>query len=278
MKQFFRNNGGLIVIAAVLLAAVVALGSYIFEVNPFSGVLEVLATPFRSLSAVVTGWAEDQYDRAFQYDSLLAENEALRQRVAELEEAARKGEDAIRENERLEDLLGLAQKRPELTYCEASVTLRSTSNWESVLTIDRGTASDVAVKDCVIDQYGNLIGVVTEVGLNWARVTTVLDPDIGLGGRVARTDENAMLEGDFTLMLRGLTRLTFLSEDAQLVSGDQVTTSGLGGIYPPDLLVGSVREVLTEADGISRYAEVEPAADIYGVRYVYVITDYGGGE
>ncbi len=278
MRQFFKNNGGLLLIVAVLLTALVALGSYIFRVNPMSGVLEVLATPIRAISSAVTEWARGQYDRTFQYETLAAENEQLRRQLAEMEQAARNGQDAVRENERLRDLLGLAEERPEFTYQDAEVTRRDTSNWESDLMIDRGTADGVAANSCVIDQYGNLVGVVTEAGLNWASVTTVLDSSCELGGRIARTDEDAIIQGDFTLMLEGLLKLSFLSEDAQLVAGDQVTTSGLGGVYPEDVLVGVVRELRTDVDGISRYAVVEPAADIPNIRYVYVITDYSGGE
>jgi len=84
------------------------------------------------------------------------------------------------------------------------------------------------------------------------------------------------VEGDFTLMLEGLTKLSFLPVGAQLISGEQVTTSGLGGVYPPGLLIGSVVAVLTQEDGIGRYAKIQPAADIAGIQYVYVITDYGG--
>ncbi len=278
MKQFFKDNGGLLLIAAALLAAVIALGSFIMGVNPVAEVLEVLATPVRAISAWITDWAQGQYDRTFRYEELLAENEALHQRLAEMEQAARNGEDAVRENERLKDLLGLAEERPELAYKDATVTRRSTSNWEAEMMIDRGTVDGVAVDDCVIDQYGNLVGVVTEAGLNWAAVTTILDPDAQLGGRVARADADAILQGDFTLMLEGLLKLSFLGEDAQLMAGDQVATSGLGGVYPEDILVGSVKDLRTDVDGISRYAVVAPAADIQNIKYVYVITDYGGGE
>ena len=275
MKQFFRNNGALIVVAAVLLAAVLALGSYILGFDPLSSALEVLATPFRAASSAVTNWTEAQYDKAFRYEELTAENEALRARVAELEQDALAGQDAQRENERLRDLLGLAEERPELQYRDAAVVRRSSSNWASNLTIDRGTSGGVEAGDCVIDQYGHLIGVVTEADPNSSLVTTILDPTLELGGRVARADEDAILEGDFTLMLEGLLRLSFLSEEAQLVTGDQVTTSGLGGLYPAGLAVGTVRTLYVEEDGVSRYAQVEPAADIAGARYVYVIVDYG---
>lgn len=275
MKQFFRNNGGLLLVAAALLAAVLALGAQILGFNPLTNVLEVLATPFRAVSGAVSSWTQAQYDKAFRYEELAAENEALRQRVAELERDAIAGQDAARENERMKDLLGLHEDRPELQYRDAAVVRRSAANWYSNLTIDRGTLGGVEVDDCVIDQYGHLVGVVTEANPNSSIVTTILDPTLELGGRVARTDEDAVLEGDFSLMLDGLLRLSFLPEEAKLVTGDQVTTSGLGGVYPPGLLVGSVVTQDVEEDGVSRYAQVQPAADIAGVQYVYVIVDYG---
>lgn len=274
MKDFLRNNRGLLVLAAALLAGVVTVAAYILGYDPLSGALELVATPFRSASAAVAGWARERYDKEFRYDQLAAENEALRQRVAELERDAIAGQDAVRENERMKDLLGLAEPRPDLRYRDAEVVRGPSSNWTSDLTIDRGTLSGVEVNDCVIDQYGHLIGVVTRADLNSSVVTTILDPTLSVGGRVARTDEDVILGGDFTLMLEGLTRLSFLPEDPKLVTGDQIITSGLGGVYPSGLAVGSIRSLVVEEDGITRYAQIEPAADISGVRYVYVIVDY----
>lgn len=275
MKQFFRNNGGLLLVAAVLLAGVLTVGAYILGYHPLSGALELLATPFRAASSAVTGWTQEQYDKSFRYEQAQAEIDALRRRVAELEQDAIAGQEAVRENERMRDLLGLAEQRPELQYRDAAVVRRASSNWTSDLTIDRGTSGGVEAGDCVIDQYGHLIGVVTQADFNSSLVTTILDPTLELGGRIARTDEDAILEGDFSLMLEGLTRLSYLPEEARLVTGDQVITSGLGGMYPPGLAVGTVRSLVTEEDGLTRYAQVEPAADINGVQYVYVIVDYG---
>ena len=274
MRDFLRNNRGLLVLAAVLLAGVVTVGSYILGYDPLTRALELLATPFRTASSAVTNWTEDQYDRAFRYEELLAENEALRQRVAELERDAIAGADAVRENERMKDLLGLAEPRPDLKYRDAEVVRGPSSNWTSDLTINRGTLGGVEEGDCVIDQYGQLIGVITRADLNSSIVTTVLDPTLSVGGRVARTDEDVVVGGDFTLMLEGMTRLSYLPEDFKLIIGDQITTSGLGDMYPSGLVVGAIRSLESEADGITRYARVEPAADIYGVRFVYIIVDY----
>ena len=274
MKQFFRNNGGLLLVAAVLLAGVLMVGAYILGYDPLSGALELLATPFRAASSAVAGWTQEQYDKSFRYEQAQAEIDALRRRVAELERDAIAGQEAQRENERMRDLLGLAEQRPELQYRDAAVVRRASSNWTSDLTINRGTSGGVEAGDCVIDQYGHLIGVVTQADLNSSLVTTILDPTLELGGRIARTDEDAILKGDFSLMLEGLARLSYLPEEARLVTGDQVITSGLGGVYPPWLAVGTVRSLITEEDGLTRYAQVEPAADLSGLRYVYVIVDY----
>ena len=274
MRDFFRNNRGLLVLAALLLAGVITVGAYILGYDPLTRALELLATPFRAASAVVANWSEDRFDRAFRYEELMAENEALRQRVAELEQAAIAGQDAVRENERMKDLLGLSEPRPDLRYRDAEVVRGPSSNWTSDLTIDRGTLGGVEAGDCVVDQYGHLIGVITRADLNSSVVTTILDPTLSVGGRVARTDEDVVVGGDFTLMLEGMTRLSFLPEDFKLVIGDQITTSGLGDMYPSGLVVGAIRSLGSEADGITQYARVEPAADIYGVRFVYVIVDY----
>lgn len=276
MKRFFRSNGFLVVIVALLLAGLIALGLSFFGVNPLTNLGEIVATPFRNLSASVAEWVQGRYDRTFRYEELQAENDALRRMLADMEAAAREGEDAVRENERLKELLGLAKQRPELAYEDAMITRRATSNWEADVTLNKGTSDGVAVNDCVIDQYGNLVGVVEEVGLNWSLVSTILDPDVEVGGRIARTDDDAILEGDFALMQNKQMKLSYLPADTQLVSGDQVITSGLGGVLPAGLMVGTIRSLYTEADGLTRYAVVDPAADIEDLRYVYVITDFGG--
>lgn len=276
MKGFFRNNGGLLVVAAVLLAALLAILSAITGANPITNAFQVITHPVGSLTSGISNWFQGQHDRLTGYDQLLEENEQLKEQLAELEEQVREGQDALRENERLQSLLGVAQEHPDWTYASAAVIQRSTTNWANQITISVGSGQEVEAGDCVIDQYGNLVGVVKEVGTNWALVDTLLDPGMELGVRVARTDDSAMAQGDFALMGEGKLRMTYIPQDAQLISGDQVTTSGLGGKYPGGLLVGQVESIETEADGISRSAVLRPSADVENIRYVYVITNFEG--
>lgn len=276
MKDFLRNNGILILIIAALLTAILIVFSALFGgcANPLANLWGVVTSPVRGVVSRFVTWSEGVYDYSFRYEELEQENAELKQRLAELEAQAIAGEAASRENERLRELLGLREKRSDFVLESATVLSRSASNWESVLTISKGQIHDVAAGDCVIDASGALVGVVTEVGVNWSAVRTLIDPDTELGGLVARTDSAAIAEGDFALMADGRLKLSYLPENTQLIAGDLVLTSGLNGTYPSGLVIGSIAELHTEASGMSRYAVLEPRADLEGVKQVFVIKDF----
>ncbi len=271
-----RNNGILILIIAVLLTAILAVFSALFGgyADPLANLWGVVTTPVRSAVSQFINWTEGVYNYSFRYEELEAENAELKKRIAELEAQATAGEAASRENEDLRELLGLREKRSDFVFESATVLSRSASNWESVLTISKGQIHDVAAGDCVIDATGALVGVVTEVGVNWSTVHTVIDPDIELGGLVARTDSAAIAGGDFALMATNQLKLSYLPENTQLIAGDLVLTSGLNGTYPSGLVIGSIAELRTEASGMSRYAVLDPRADLDGVKQVFVIKDF----
>ena len=276
MKDFFRHNGILILLAAVLLALVTAVVSVLLggTANPLSNLAGVISTPFRNGISAVINWTQERYSDAFEQDQLKEELQRLREENTKLREQAREGEAASRENERLRNLLGLREKRRELDFESATVTAHSTDNWSSTLTISKGSSMDIQVDDCVVDEYGNLVGVVAVVGENWSTVATLIDSSTEMGGMLARTDGSAILEGDFALMGQGKLKLNYLPENSSLLAGDLVLTSGMGGVYPSGLVVGHVEEVRTEASGMTQYAVVVPETDLAGLKQVFVITDF----
>ena len=217
---------------------------------------------------------EGAYTYVFRYQELEDELKALRAQVGELQEEVRQGEEAIRENEQLRQLLEFQKRRRELTTEPAKVTARSTDNWESTLTLSKGTSSGIEAGDCVITETGVLVGVVSETGLNWSIVSTVINTDTEMGGIVMRTYSAGVLEGDFSLMNQGKLKLNYLPEGAQLVSGDEVLTSGRGEIFPSGLEVGRVEGVFTDPSGQTRYAVVEPSVTLDSLIEVFVIKDF----
>ena len=178
------------------------------------------------------------------------------------------------ENQRLRKLLGLREQRSDLKFEVARVTQRDVSNWASTLVLNRGSQHGVAENDCAVDCYGNLVGVVTEVGLNWCRLTTILDTGSQLGAMVFRTEETAIAAGDLALMSQGKLKLTYLPDSSTLITGDLIVTSGLGGYYPYGLTIGSVEDVRTDDGGLARYAVLEPRCDPEGLTDLYIITDF----
>lgn len=274
MKEFFHKNGILILIIAVLLTAILGVCSAILDMSPVSNMLGMLSTPFRAGADAMASWIEDRYNYAFRYNELMDENEALRAQLAEALEELRDAQDANRQNARFRELIGLAERHRDFEFQDAAVTDRAVTNWNFILIIDKGSNVGIEEGNCVVDQYGNLVGVISKVGLNWSEAASVVDPSIELGARLPRTDEKAVLEGDFTLMLEREVKLAYLPEDCVPIAGDQVLTSGLGDRYPAGLLVGTVKSLHNEANGLSRYAVVSPAADLEGVRYVYVIKSF----
>ena len=170
--------------------------------------------------------------------------------------------------------LELREQRRDLTFESAAVIDRESTNWTSALTLNRGTAHGVEKNDCVVSAEGDLVGVVSAVGYNWCTMLTVIDTDTELGARVFRTQEVAVAEGDLALMGEGKLKLSYLSADAQLLSGDVVTTSGLGGFYPGGLVIGTVESVRTGDDGLAQYAVLAPAARLGELSEVFIIKDF----
>lgn len=275
MRDFLEKYG--LRLLAVTTACAVLLSVLSF-MSATSSILEnavgVVTSPFRAAATAVAEWVEDKQHYYKDYTDLLEENEALRVRVAELEQDARQAEADREENALLRELLELREQRRDLTLEAAAIIDRSSTNWTSSLTLNRGTAHGVAQNDCVISSEGYLVGIVTEVGYNWCTVLTVIDTDTELGARIVRTQEVAVAEGDLALMESGQLKLTYLSADAQLLSGDYVTTSGLGGFYPSDLVIGTVETVLVDDDGLTQYAVLTPLARFDTLSEVFIIKDF----
>ena len=276
MKDFLRQNGILLLVIALLASILIGIFTFMLsgEADPLSNIVNTIAAPVRGGVAAAADWVEGAYAYVFRRGELEDELDALRRQVGELQEKVRQGEEASRENEQLRDLLGLQARRRDFVFEAAKVTARSTSNWESTLTLSKGSAAGIEAGDCVVTQTGVLVGVVAETGLNWSTVSTVIDTGTEIGGIVTRTYSAGVLEGDFSLMNEGKLKLNYLPEGAQLVTGDEVLTSGRGEVFPSGLEVGRVEGVFTDPSGQTRYAVVTPSVALDSLIEVFVIKDF----
>ena len=243
--------------------------------SPLVNLTGVLVSPFRAGYTAVANWFNDLQNYYKDTTDLQAENAALRQQLARMEEITREAEAYKAENELLKELMNLTKRRRDLSDFEACmITEHAVTNWTSSLTLNKGTSHGVESGDAVIDGTGSLVGVVREVGLNWCTVLTVVDTDTSLGAQVFRTKDLALAVGNFTLMEKERLRLELLPAGCQLLAGDLVQTSGLGGYYPSGLVIGTVEEILVDDSGAASYAILTPAADLSSLTEVFVIKSF----
>lgn len=231
-------------------------------------------SPFRSAYTAVATWFNDKQNYYRDVTTLLEENAALRKEIAKLEADLRQAADDSKENEILRDALELRKQRRDLELESAIITERAVTNWTSSLTLNKGTSHGVETGDVVIDGTGSLVGVVRKAGWNWCTVLTLVDTDTSLGAQVFRTKDLGLAVGNFSLMEENRLRLEFLPAGCQLLDGDLVQTSGLGGYYPSGLVIGTVEEVLVDESGAASYAILAPSADLDALTEVFVVKSF----
>lgn len=277
MKNFLKDHGLWILFAAAVISVALAVMSFFSNTSsPLANAANTLASPFRAAYTAVADWFNDKQKYYKDYTALEEENAALRKENAEMEETVRQARADREENKRLRELLNLREQRRDITSdMEAAyITEHSVTNWTSSLTLNKGTAYGVENGDCVIDETGALVGIISEVGYNWSTLLTLVDTDTSLGAKVFRTDDLGVVQGDFTLMGGNRLRLDYLPADCQLLGGDLVVTSGLGGYYPSDLVIGSVVEVQMDDSGAASYAILEPKVDFDSLTEVFIIKSF----
>ena len=126
----------------------------------------------------------------------------------------------------------------------------------------------------MVDSSHNLVGQIIEAGTGWATIRTVIDTDMRVGALVGDGGNAAMVVGDFALMRKGMTKLSYLTEQAQVFEGDVLLTSGKGGSFPRGMVIGTVTQIRTEAGGQVEYATVTPAGNPDELTRVFVIKDF----
>ena len=277
MKNFFKEHGLWVLFAAAVIAVALACMSF-FSSNsaPLTNLAGTIASPFRSAYTAVADWIADKQKYYQDYTALEEENAELKKQIAEMEEAVRQAESDRAENENYRDLLNLQQQRRDLTSDmeSAYITEHEVTNWTSSLTLNKGTSSGVEVGDCVMDSTGALVGLVDKAGYNWCKVLTIVDTDTSIGAQVFRTKDLGVAEGDFALMRQGRLRLDYLPADCQLLAGDLVETSGLGGYLPSGLVIGTVEEVQVDDSGTTSYAVLVPKVDFDSLNQVFIIKSF----
>lgn len=264
--SFSRSLQSIVFILIVLGIVGLALGGYL---TPFTRIL---------LNPVVSAqtWIATRYQAVQSFIQAPQDTTRLRQRNAELEaEVARLQAQVIELQQRISEtsilsaLVDFARANPEYSYQGAAVIGYDTSPFLRYVLINRGSDQGLRRGMPVVTQQG-LVGRVDAVTSSAARVQLITDPASTVNVRLDPSGAQAVLNGQIT----GDVALEMIPQDANVEIGDLVLTSGLGGTYPPNLLVGQVSGVRSQAQDLFQRATVQTVVDFSQLEIVLVITNF----
>ena len=276
MKDFFDTwKFKILVGIAVFLAAIMAYAGANGRLTAApQEILSVAVAPFQRAAAAVSNGVSSLWEKYTNIDAILEENEKLTTENAELRGQMVNYDKLKAENEAYKALTNIQEQHPEMSYVSSFVIGRDPLDSFYGFTLDKGSLDGVEANDAITSDEGYLLGVVTEVDLTSCKVMTILHPSFNAAGVVSRTRDNGIITGSAEYAAEGLCILSNLSRGTLTKANDQVITTGLGGVFPPDVLVGVVQELVPEASGKSTIAVLKPGADPRTVKHVFIITNY----
>lgn len=276
MKDFFHTRSFKVLVASVFVLLGLLLYTNSVGSSITANLLGFLSSPMQKISTGITTNAAVLADQlTLNADELQAENNALKEEITKLREQLVDYYQIKQENEQFRTVLELKEENRDYQMLPATVIGRDPNDVFYGFSIDQGSLNGVSKNDPVITGDG-VVGWVSEVYATSSQVTTLFSPNTKIGAIAKKSRDTGVTGCDITLADEGLIKLAYLTSENKVEAGDIITTTGLSGMYPKDLLIGTVKEVLYEDSGVSQYALVEPFVDIKNVRDVFVLTDFEG--
>ncbi len=277
MKEFLKSVAfkALAVIALFLIGIMIYAASTGGVSTIPATITGAIITPLQSLATAVSDGFNSFIGIFTDSNALRAENEQLQNEINELRKNEVETDELRRLNELYREFLELKDQHADYQFADGRVISTDPADKYGNFTINAGSLKGIKADDPVITPDG-LVGVVYEVGPNYAKVRTILDPATQVSAYVSRTRSGGVTGGSVSLAQEGRLRMNLIARDSGVAAGDYVVTSGKGGIYPELLLIGSIEEIQPESDALTMYAVVKPFADLKNLSYVFVIIDFDG--
>ncbi len=242
------------------------------------GIFNAVTAPFRRASNAISQRVEYVLRMYTETEDIYAENQQLKEEVASLYAQLSEFEATKEELAELKEFVGVKAAHPDYILTSPfEVTGYLANDPYGTFTIDGGTADGVSLYDPVVTEQG-MVGVITEVAAETATVTTILSPDVFIAARCVNSTDSGVLTGSVSLLQEGWCKLDYLNKETHLGKMSAVVTTGENGYFPRGYMIGYVQEVAMDPAGMTAYAKVSPAVDLFHLSKVIVITDFNGKE
>ncbi|MBQ3692787.1 MAG: rod shape-determining protein MreC [Clostridia bacterium] len=272
MKVKEQNNFGKVLTTTVIVLLVIAGVTAALGKNIFVDFYTWAAKPVQQTAVALN---DNSSGSEMTRDELLEENSRLQEEINGLVSQVINYDDLKKENEILRKYYGIKDDNPDYKIAVANVIRRDPNDDFYGFTIDKGSRDKVSVNDPVITDNG-LVGWISEVNVTTSKVTTLLSPEAKVGAMDQKSRDSGIATGSISLSDDGLLELAVISADNKIKSGDIVITTGVGGVYPPDIVIGKVTKLDYDEYDTTPYAVIEPYEDLKSVADVVVITSFEG--
>ena len=255
---------------AVFLVVFYSVIAVLGAVTPGQHILGTLATPFRWVFSAVGNTVGGFGDYFTEFNNLRKENEELAARVGELEAKTAHVDDLEGENAWLREFLGMSEELKDYELVSAHIVGRETNSYMTVYTVNKGSAHGIE-RDMAVLSGGSIVGRVESVGLNWCKVTTILENASSVGAMCARSGARGVVDGSLGLRGEGRCAMNYINEFADIEVGDKIISSGEGSVYPYGFSIGTVVDKTLNESKRTISAVIEPDVDFDTITRVMLV-------
>ncbi|MDD4189220.1 MAG: rod shape-determining protein MreC [Eubacteriales bacterium] len=274
MRNLFKKKGFVLILVTVVLIMVIGIASSFKSTSGFLGsIFSVPLTPVQKFFTSVGQKVDDFISFFKDPKAIKDENEALKIIVAQLQDENRELESLRNKNEELRNALNLKKLFADYVIIGANVIAKDPGNWFDVFKVDVGSRDKVQINQPVVSSATGLVGRVLEVQLTSSKILAIIDEDSVVDGWIEKENGGSVrVSGDLSLTDSGLCNMDYIPLSVDVSVGDVIETSGLGGLYPKGIIIGTVAEIKNSDDEYGRYAIIKPAVDFKKLQEVFVLT------
>ncbi|MDO4554557.1 MAG: rod shape-determining protein MreC [Lachnospiraceae bacterium] len=261
----------LLLIFTVICAVLIALSAAAKGMTPLANITSAVIMPMQKGINGVGNWVSEKFSAFDSIRDLQTQNEELSQKVDELTMQNKALQQDRYELDRLRKLYDLSEKYSDYPTVGARVIGKGAGNWFRVFLIDKGLEDGIAVDMNVIAD-GGLVGIVTEVGDDWAKVKSIIDDTSSVSAMFLETQDTCIVKGNQESMEDDYIDVTYIDKDAQITEGAELVTSNISSKYLEGITIGTVSDVELDSTKLTQSAKLTPTVDFKHLQEVLVIT------
>ena len=271
-KNSLSSKYLLLILTGVCVSAILLSFTFNISGGPLNTVAGYVFIPMQNGINQVGSWISKQADKLESLSAVMAENEELKKQVEELTIELNTIKLERYELENLRELYDLDQKYPSYEKVAANVIGKDAGNWFNTFTIDKGSNDGIEVHMNVMAGSG-LVGIITDVGPNYAKVKAIISDTSSVSGMVLTTSDNIIVNGSLQKMTDSMSiEFNGLNDRENKVQvGDPVVTSYVSYDYQQGILIGYISEINTDSNNLTRSGTIRPAVDFEHIEEVLVI-------